>query len=201
MVERVYQTNDSKVTVICPQCTKSKVVDVSRFARTNKTVKINSTCSCGQRWTSVLEKRKKYRKPVNLTGSFNFIKDEKVVDRGAMRVVDMSFDGVQIKLNVKRNFAAGDQLEIEFHLDDTKHTFIKKRVTVKNVSGTYVGTAFRASEPYDPALGFYLMADSRSSSDRRMNKNRRKGAYSSYSGPEKRAVKHRRNGEDRRRKD
>jgi len=45
------------------------------------------------------------------------------------------------------------------------------------------------------------MVVKRSGKDRRVNKNRRKGSASSYSGPEKRTIKHQRSGNDRRQKD
>jgi len=43
-----------------------------------------------------------------------------------------------------------------------------------------------------------IVADKRSGKDRRVNKVRRKGGDSSYRGPEKRAIKYRRDGNDRR---
>ena len=42
------------------------------------------------------------------------------------------------------------------------------------------------------------MVDKRSGKDRRVNKDRRKGGISSYSGPENRGVKHQRSNKDRR---
>jgi hypothetical protein len=42
------------------------------------------------------------------------------------------------------------------------------------------------------------MKKKRSSKDRRIDKDRRKGGASSYSGPERRAIKYRRNEKDRR---
>jgi len=45
------------------------------------------------------------------------------------------------------------------------------------------------------------MADKRSGKERRINPDRRKGGASSYSGPEKRAIKYRRNDKDRRDKE
>jgi len=44
------------------------------------------------------------------------------------------------------------------------------------------------------------MVVKRNGKDRRVNKNRRKGGVSSYNGPEKRAIKYRRSGNDRREK-
>jgi len=45
------------------------------------------------------------------------------------------------------------------------------------------------------------MVNKRNGKDRRVNKDRRKGGASSYNGLEKRAIKHRRSGNDRRQKD
>ena len=45
------------------------------------------------------------------------------------------------------------------------------------------------------------MVDKRNGKDRRITKERRKGGASPYFGPEKRAIKYRRSGNDRRDKD
>jgi hypothetical protein len=158
MVESVYPTDSNKATFICPKCRKTKTVDVSKFAHTSQTVRVNSTCSCGHKWTSVLEKRKRYRKSVNLPGTYALTRDGQVTDRGGMQVTDVSAGGVKLKLSVQRNLQVGDYLSIEFHLDDSKRTIIKKDVVVRNISGIYIGTAFRFADPYDPVLGFYLMS-------------------------------------------
>jgi hypothetical protein len=47
---------------------------------------------------------------------------------------------------------------VEFHLDDKRHTFIKREVIVRNVFKNLVGTAFSPHDGDDPALGFYLMS-------------------------------------------
>ena len=201
MVQKAYTTGENKTTIICPQCNRSKTVDVRKFVYTNKTVKINATCSCGHKWSLELEKRRLYRKAVNLSGTYDLIRDKKVVDRGGMKVLDISFNGVKMKLNVERDFQLGDLLDIEFTLDDSKQTLKRKRVTVRNISGLYIGASFRPGEAYDPILGFYLMVDSPSVRDRRVNVDRRDGGASSYRGPEKRAIKYRRNGKDRRNND
>jgi hypothetical protein len=101
MVERVYLTDSNKATFICPQCKNMKTVDVSKLVCTSNVVKVNSKCSCGHKWTSVFEKRKQFRKTVNFTSTYDYIKDEKVVDRGGMKVVDLSGGGVKVQLNVE----------------------------------------------------------------------------------------------------
>jgi hypothetical protein len=80
------------------------------------------------------------------------------VDKGNMRVVDISSNGLKLKLNVERHFNSGDRIRVEFHLDDKRRTLIKKEVIVRNVFKNLVGTSFSPSEGDDPSLGFYLMS-------------------------------------------
>jgi hypothetical protein len=158
MLQKVYITNSNQATFICPKCEKTKTVDVTKYAKMDQTVKVKSKCSCGNTWTSVLEKRKQYRKGVNFVGVYTHIVAGKEVDRGNMAIIDLSAGGVKLKLNVARDFNPGDLLKIEFQLDDNKKTLITKTVVIRNISGVYVGAAFRDTDPYDPVLGFYLMS-------------------------------------------
>jgi hypothetical protein len=158
MFERVYPTDSNKATFICPKCKKTKTVDISQYVKKTRIVRVNSTCSCGHKWASVLEKRKQYRKEVNLPGTYELVKAGESLDRGGMKVLDISGGGIKMKLNVPRNLEVGDHLNIEFHLDDNKRTLIKKEVTIRNTDGLYVGASFRSADAYDPVLGFYLMS-------------------------------------------
>ena len=157
MVENVYITNTNLATFICPQCEKTRTVDVSKYARMDKTVKVKSKCACGNTWISVLEKRKQYRKGANLKGSYKHIVDGREMDRGNMMIMDISASGVKLKLDVDRPLKPGDLLQIEFKLDDSKHTLIQKTVVIRNANDSYYGTAFKDAGSYDPVLGFYLM--------------------------------------------
>jgi hypothetical protein len=157
MDKKVYVSDSYKATFTCPHCSKTKVADVSKFANANTFVRVKSTCACGHQWTSVLEKRKQYRKTVNFPGTYNYIKGDKVLDRGGMKVVDLSSGGLKVKLNVERNLQVGDHLDLEFHLDDRNGTLIKKRVKIRSVSGAYLGTTFRSMDGAGQELGFYLM--------------------------------------------
>ena len=134
-----------------------KTVDVSKFVNTNGTVKIKSKCSCGHRWISEFEKRKQYRKKVNFKGAYDCIKDGKVVDRGGMKVVDLSNGGAKVKLNVERNLQVGDNLDLVFQLDDKNATLIKKRVKIRSINGNCLGTTFGSVDGVGTELGFYLM--------------------------------------------
>ncbi len=158
MVEKVYITNANKATFICPQCKKTLTVDVSHYAKMEKSVKVKSKCSCGNTWISVLEKRKQYRKGANLKGIYKYIVDGKEIDRGKMTIIDISAGGVKLKLDVDRNLKPGHLLNLEFKLDDSKQTPMQKTVVIRNANSPYYGAAFRDADSYDPVMGFYLMS-------------------------------------------
>ena len=126
MVEKVYITNANMATFICPQCKKTLTVDVSKYAQMEKTIKVKSKCVCGNIWMSVLEKRKQYRKGVNLKGIYKYIVDGKEMDRGKMTILDISAGGVKLKLDVDRNLKTGHLLKLEFKLNDIKQTPTQK---------------------------------------------------------------------------
>ena len=158
MTEKVYITSKQMATFICPQCQKSKTVDVSKYANLDKIVKVNVSCPCGYRYTSILEKRKKYRKETNLPGSFVRLVDGRRVGGGLMNVKDLSTSGLKIHTNARHNCAVGDVILVEFSLDDTHRTLIKKKVIVRNIIGDHIGTEFAPTEAIDKALGFYLFS-------------------------------------------
>jgi len=77
MFEKVYITSKQMATFVCPKCHNSKTVNVSQYVGIDKIVKVNVKCPCGNAYTSILEKRKKYRKETNLHGSYVRIVDGK----------------------------------------------------------------------------------------------------------------------------
>lgn len=158
MIKTVYISQTNHATFTCPKCEATKTVDVSRYAQMEQTVRVKSKCgSCGNTWTSVLEKRKVYRKGVSLPGDFTHIVDNNPVTKGSMEVTDISSGGLKMKLLELLDLRLNDKLHVEFHLDDPRNTLISKDVLVKNIDGNYIGAAYSRSEADDPALGFYLM--------------------------------------------
>ena len=158
MTEKVYITSNQMATFVCPKCQKSKTVNVSQYASLDKIIKVKVTCPCGYGYTSILEKRKKYRKETNLPGSFIHLADGRQVGSGLMTVKDVSISGLKIKINSQHNFIAGDIIQVEFYLDDSHRTLIKKKVIARNIFGQEIGTEFAPTEAVDKALGFYLFS-------------------------------------------
>ena len=158
MNEKVYITSKEMATFICPKCQKSKTVNVSKYASLDKIVRVKVTCPCGHAYTSILEKRKKYRKETNLPGSYLRIVNGKKLGNGLMLVRDLSNTGMKLQINGEHDCAVGDVLEVEFRLDDTHRTLVTKRVIVRNIMGSYIGTELAPTEAVDKALGFYLFS-------------------------------------------
>lgn len=158
MTQKIYITSKQMATFSCPQCNRSKTVDVSKYAALDKVIKVNIKCPCGHTYKAILEKRKHYRKETNLPGTYVHFIDGQPRDRGLMTVKDLSTAGMKLRLNVKQSFAIGDQLRVEFHLDDAHRTLIKKTVIIRNQRDQFIGVELAPFEAVDKALGFYLFS-------------------------------------------
>jgi hypothetical protein len=158
MTQYVYISSQQMATFICPMCQRSKTVNVSKYAAMDKLVRVRVKCPCGHAYTTQLEKRKKYRKETNLPGSFVHFVAGRPKNKGLMTVRNISLSGMQLKLNSEASCAIGDEMQVEFHLDDSHRTPIKKRVIVRNVKGLLIGTELAPYESVDKALGFYLFS-------------------------------------------
>ena len=74
-----------------------------------------------------------------------------------MTVKDISLNGVGIEIYENLDLSVGDVLDIEFRLDDSSKTLIKREVTIRNINNSYIGTEFLKTQIENKALGFYLM--------------------------------------------
>ena len=156
MTKSVSISESKEATFICPECEHLKTVDVRKFLYSNKKVKINCKCSCGHEWASVLERRKQLRKMVDLPGTCDFARGDRVF-QGRLKVMDLSINGMRFKLDTDRKPLVGDTLNLEFHLDDKNRTLVKTSAKVRSVKGESIGTKFGSSDLIGPELGFYLM--------------------------------------------
>jgi hypothetical protein len=155
MTTRVSITESKEATFICPKCGQLKTVNVRKFVYSNRTITVNCKCSCGHKWTSVLERRKQLRKIVNLPGTCFYIRRGRVI-QGKLKVMDLSAGGMKVKLDMDRKPQVGESLNLEFHLDDKNRTLIKTRVKVRSIKGEYIGTAFESDKDINPDLDFYF---------------------------------------------
>jgi hypothetical protein len=156
MAEKIYITSTKMATFVCPKCHKSKTVNVAKYADLDKKVKVKVRCPCGYAYSSILEKRKRYRKETNLPGSYSRYINGKRMDSGLLIVKDLSTIGMKLQIDAYNNCEVGDVIQVEFHTDDAKRAFIQKKVIIRSINGTIIGTEFAPTEGIDKALGFYL---------------------------------------------
>jgi hypothetical protein len=72
-------------------------------------------------------------------------------------VKDLSFGGIRLEIKGKHLIEAGDVLMVSFELDNAKKTRIRRKISVKRVSGNIIGAEFTGKSEHDAALGFYVM--------------------------------------------
>ncbi|PIP39203.1 MAG: hypothetical protein COX19_08365 [Desulfobacterales bacterium CG23_combo_of_CG06-09_8_20_14_all_51_8] len=160
MTAKIYVNEDNTGTFVCPKCQKTSVKDLSRYMAQKTAVRLKARCACGHAYEVFLEKRKKFRKPANLPGSYrsSAIDSGPRDTAGSMIVKDLSYSGLRIEVGAPPLFTVGDSLYVEFRLDDTRQSQVRKKVIVKNIEGLCVGLAFASLQNNDSALGFYLFS-------------------------------------------
>lgn len=145
----INKTNES--TIICTQCGKTKIINVSMYKHLHKPTKVK--CSCSFVFYIFLETRRFYRKQTNLYGMYWSLGSHKEI--GEMTVQSLSLNGVGFKTNLKNNIKVDDILKIQFVLDNTRQSVVYTSIIVRRVHDRFVGAEF--CEISNAALGFYLM--------------------------------------------
>jgi len=151
MAQKVFVTNSGKANFSCPECGKTRQMDVSRFHNVDKEVKLKCTCTCKHKFSVVLERRKHIRKGVDLEGQILFEKEKYPV-----KVLDISRLGLKIRTDEILDLNPGDKTVIDFILDDAGSSKVSKEVIVRTVNETDIGTEFSSHDHYDK-LGTYIL--------------------------------------------
>ncbi len=160
MADKVFVNSDNTATLICPNCKKTKVVDVSSYLHPDGPSRLKVKCPCRHTYVVYLEKRKTFRKDTCLEGIYQFPADSSSDgspgNLGQIQVINISKTGMRIKFYSKPRFRTGDLINVQFHLDDSNQTFVNRNVYVKNIRGMYAGVEFASRSSLDSAIGFYL---------------------------------------------
>jgi hypothetical protein len=137
----------------CPSCEKVKQSKVDKFKGARHVLKVR--CSCGIYFLVNLEFRKTYRKETNLTGKYTLLPEE--IHQGRIVITNISKGGVGLQIPGVHKLKEGDNLQVQFVLDDVHSSEIDKKVVVRLVEGEHVGCEFAEASSHDKAIGFYLM--------------------------------------------
>jgi hypothetical protein len=177
-MKTIYLSSENKATLVCPQCEKAKVIDATRYQQKEGPIKIKFTFKCrhcycgtehalecdgadckqGHTIAALLERRRYYRKDVNLPGK---IRDEHGKE-ASIKVFDISKKGLLFKLIYPGAYEVGEILTVLFELDDPQRSKINKDVVIrKKIAPDQLGVEFTSADTLishsDKAIGFYLM--------------------------------------------
>jgi hypothetical protein len=141
------------VTFICPKCGATRKESVQKNRDKKDSLKVE--CSCSHFYEVQLEFRKFYRKETHINGLY--IRPSHAGDWGKMVVKNLSMGGCGFETSNISTLARGEEIKVEFTLDNLRGSTIKKKAVVVEVSGRYVGCKFSESPgAYDADLGFYM---------------------------------------------
>lgn len=159
----VFVDQEDKALFNCPHCGIMKRASVANFRRKKHSLQVK--CLCNQTFAAKLNFRKGYRKPTDLDGFFCRLVDRvRISDAGRMprncRIVNLSRGGLGFRHETGVQFAVGDELMIDFRLDDRMQSHVERKLIVRHVGDHgYVGCEFSDLNQFDcdKILGFYLM--------------------------------------------
>jgi hypothetical protein len=158
--QTVFPRDDGLILLTCPHCGTQESVFMAQFEKFGNAIQIQ--CSCHKRFAAVLEKRRSYRKTVQLEGYFT-IADEvgpnaaKGSIWGLMAVKNLSKTGIRFYSKRIDLIRPGDNLMVRFNLDNSNKALIHKKVEVISIHGHEVGCRFKGADQYDITLGFYFI--------------------------------------------
>ena len=139
----------------CPHCGQKWRKDVSRLAEANALRKLRCRCKCKESFQIKLDRRRHFRKQMNLTGAY--IHDKRKT-RGLIHLKDISKSGARFDLSSKNFMHVGDILLIRFSLDDEDKTFVAKEGTIRKIDDKTVCIEFLATTSEDDTLSRYIAA-------------------------------------------
>lgn len=149
----VLVARDGSATIKCPGCRTNMGSNVEVFRGRGKIVKI--MCDCGREFTVSLDFRKANRLDVLFDGYYS--KTAVNGSWGYMKVVNLSLGGVGLKIIGNHDIRKGDELQIEFTLDDFPPSVVRRRVLVKNVYAARVSSQFADIDDSQEILARYLL--------------------------------------------
>lgn len=152
---RVFVNDHGQGSFICPACSKGVIRDLNDFLDVRSAVRLKCKCSCGHVYRVLVERRRHFRKPVNLAGMFIYQNNEGYPVKGLIKVMDISQTGIRFSVNSVPDFKVGDKLIVEFTLDDEDHSQIRETGTVRRIQTNIIGLSFKNTDHYGK-LGQYL---------------------------------------------
>jgi hypothetical protein len=155
-IPQIYVREDKSAVLNCPHCGRQKAIPVDKLKGHKHKLKVK--CSCKKTFTVNLEFRKRIRKKVYLRGTY--VNHSKNRSRGDIFVMNISVNGLEFTSLDIQDFKVGDELTVEFNLDDEHQFEISKDVIVREVRQRSVGCEFETLDElaFVGPLGHYVMS-------------------------------------------
>jgi hypothetical protein len=145
---------------------------------------LNLVCRCGGVNRSVIENRASIRKKTDISGIYKATYDTGDEKTGSMTVKNISWKGFKLKISGEEHcikehdlqcdrydmeghdcrsiflqniLTVGEQITIEFFLDESKWSFISRPVIIKWLRNDTVGVELNDPEAFEPSIRFYLL--------------------------------------------
>ena len=151
---KVYINRENEGEVICPNCGKTKTINVANHRLSQKPIRVK--CQCGHSFSIVLEYRRYHRKTVSIAGKiFPRFSNTPLDD---VMVTSISVVGVGFEVKSTLNVKIDDVYEIVFTLDDDFESVFREEIAIKRIEGTFIGAEFLDQDKYHHELDFYLSA-------------------------------------------
>lgn len=153
MEQRVIISSLDTARLTCPECRRTKILQLSEYKLIKRITRVKYTCRCGHTYLAVLEKRSGKDKNTNLAGTFSVQNGKRCA--GKMVIQKLNSEGLTLRTNLEQDILPGISLEVEFVLDDAKQSVVTKDVRVLARNGRYLTAEFLSKDHYDN-LGPYL---------------------------------------------
>jgi len=151
MTQKIFLTEKKKARLFCPECGKTKLMDITKFSHIDKEIKLKITCKCSHVFSVILERRKHVRRSVHLPGVLSIGSKKHII-----KVIDISRLGLKVRTEEVVKLNLDDKAVIEFILDDAGKSKISKDVVIKKIDEEYIGVTFLSQDHYDK-FGTYLL--------------------------------------------
>ena len=152
-IKKLYVDEAGMVTFLCPKCGDSRKQSVVKYRDHIGSVRMS--CVCGYDSEVELEFRKFFRKDTELEGLYFRTTPEG--HWGKMIVRNLSMVGCRFEMIRKDPLAVGEEINVQFTLDNPRSSIIRKKAVISEVEGRSVGCRFYELPGYiDSELGFYL---------------------------------------------
>ena len=153
MEKRIKISSLDTARLTCPECRRTKTLQLSEYELMKRITRVRFSCSCGHVFFVALEKKSGQDKQTHLCGTY--VARGPVRCAGKMVIKRLNSSGLTLRTNLEQQLPAGMTLVLEFVLDDAKQSVVKKEVTVLAKKGKYLTAEFTEKEHYDN-LGPYL---------------------------------------------